>query len=116
MKRVLSFLLVGAVIGLMLPGMLWAEENCVECHQKESPGMVNDWSISKHAANDVTCCDSSVPAIRVHRSDNSEPNSHMTMATAAANNIAAKAPRRAVARNGFVSITDSMSWTSATKR
>ncbi|MBU8869380.1 MAG: cytochrome c3 family protein [Gemmatimonadales bacterium] len=55
MKRLLSLLLVGAVMGLMLPGMVWGEDNCLECHKKESPGMVNDWSLSKHAANDVTC-------------------------------------------------------------
>ena len=57
MKRVISCLLIGAISGLTLPAMVWGEENCVECHQKESPGMVNDWSISKHAENDVTCSD-----------------------------------------------------------
>ncbi len=32
-----------------------AEENCITCHKKISPGQVQDWSISKHAENDVTC-------------------------------------------------------------
>ncbi|NPA48865.1 MAG: cytochrome C [Thermodesulfobacteria bacterium] len=32
-----------------------AEENCITCHKKISPGQVQDWSVSKHAENDVTC-------------------------------------------------------------
>ena len=30
-------------------------QNCVECHQKVNPNIVNDWQISKHQENDVTC-------------------------------------------------------------
>ncbi len=28
---------------------------CVDCHQKETPGIVNDWKLSKHYQNDVSC-------------------------------------------------------------
>ncbi len=30
---------------------------CVECHTKESPGIVNDWKASQHARSRVTCYD-----------------------------------------------------------
>ncbi|NPB08716.1 MAG: cytochrome C [Thermodesulfobacteria bacterium] len=36
-------------------GMASAEENCITCHKKVSPGQVQDWSVSKHAENDITC-------------------------------------------------------------
>ncbi len=36
-------------------GMASAEENCITCHKKISPGQVQDWSVSKHAENDITC-------------------------------------------------------------
>ncbi len=32
-----------------------AEEVCIKCHSKQTPGVVKDWSASKHAENDVTC-------------------------------------------------------------
>ncbi len=38
-----------------LSGQVWAEEDCIKCHKRISPGQVKDWSISKHAENDVTC-------------------------------------------------------------
>ncbi len=39
----------------LVAGLAFAEENCITCHKKISPGQVKDWSISKHAENDVTC-------------------------------------------------------------
>ena len=30
-------------------------DDCIDCHKKISPGQVQDWSVSMHAANDVTC-------------------------------------------------------------
>jgi hypothetical protein len=36
-------------------GQAQAAENCIECHKKVSPGQVTDWSVSKHAENDITC-------------------------------------------------------------
>ncbi|MBQ6223942.1 MAG: beta-ketoacyl-ACP synthase, partial [Campylobacter sp.] len=30
---------------------------CIECHTKESPGIVNDWKSSRHAHAGVSCVD-----------------------------------------------------------
>ena len=30
-------------------------QNCINCHKKVTPGIVSDWNLSKHAANDVDC-------------------------------------------------------------
>lgn len=30
-------------------------QGCVECHKKQTPGIVNDWQISMHAENSVGC-------------------------------------------------------------
>ena len=43
------------VLMIFMAGPLWAEEACITCHKKVSPGQVKDWSTSKHAENDVTC-------------------------------------------------------------
>ena len=40
---------------LLVSNAALAQENCVDCHKENSPGQVQDWAISKHAANDVTC-------------------------------------------------------------
>nr|HID57975.1 cytochrome C [Desulfobacterales bacterium] len=32
-----------------------ASETCIECHKKITPGQVKDWSVSKHAENEVFC-------------------------------------------------------------
>ena len=32
----------------------WAQE-CIECHERVTPGTVLDWRASKHAASDVAC-------------------------------------------------------------
>lgn len=32
-------------------------KKCVLCHQKVSPGIVNDWEKSNHAHGDVSCID-----------------------------------------------------------
>ncbi|HEX05010.1 MAG TPA: cytochrome C [Bacteroidetes bacterium] len=32
-----------------------AAEDCVKCHSEVTPGAVQDWQLSKHAAEDVTC-------------------------------------------------------------
>lgn len=34
-----------------------AVESCIACHRKHTPGQVQDWRISRHAENDVTCSD-----------------------------------------------------------
>ncbi len=30
-------------------------DDCIDCHTKETPGMVSDWKLSEHSKNDVTC-------------------------------------------------------------
>ncbi len=30
-------------------------QDCVQCHKQATPAVVTDWSLSKHAQNDVTC-------------------------------------------------------------
>ena len=52
MRRV-SLLVVFAAV--MVAAGAWAGESCIECHTKISPGQVQDWRVSKHAENDVTC-------------------------------------------------------------
>ena len=32
-------------------------KGCIECHAKESPGIVADWSDSRHAHASITCLD-----------------------------------------------------------
>lgn len=32
-------------------------QTCIECHKTETPGIVGDWQISKHARNGVECSD-----------------------------------------------------------
>jgi predicted CXXCH cytochrome family protein len=41
-------------------------QNCVNCHTKITPGIVTDWELSKHSANDVICSD-------CHGSDHNSP-------------------------------------------
>jgi hypothetical protein len=40
---------------LIWPGDSSAQEQCIECHRNQSPGIVSQWEESKHAVNDVTC-------------------------------------------------------------
>jgi len=55
MKKVMWFFLCGAVLSLLLPCSGVADDGCVDCHKEISPGQVQDWAVSKHADNDVTC-------------------------------------------------------------
>ena len=32
-----------------------ANDSCAECHSRFTPGIVVDWQLSKHSANDVGC-------------------------------------------------------------
>ena len=36
-------------------GSLLEAQNCVKCHTKVTPGIVNDWQLSKHSKNEVDC-------------------------------------------------------------
>jgi len=31
------------------------QQNCIQCHTTETPGIVEDWKLSKHAQNEVEC-------------------------------------------------------------
>ena len=48
------FMVFFCALGFRL-GIGRAEEGCIGCHKKISPGQVKDWSVSKHAEEDVTC-------------------------------------------------------------
>ena len=47
-------LLASLSLGLLLAQGV-AAKTCVECHQEITPGIVTDWGLSKHSANDVDC-------------------------------------------------------------
>lgn len=55
MKRLMA--LVIASVFLVGAGYALAEDGCVECHRKISPGQVQDWEVSMHAKEDITCSD-----------------------------------------------------------
>ncbi len=49
-----TFLLAG--VASVLPNELVAQaQDCVACHQQESPGLVADWQVSKHSTAGVGC-------------------------------------------------------------
>ncbi len=49
---------VAFVLALTISAQVMAAENtCISCHEKVSPGQVADWRTSKHAAEDITCAD-----------------------------------------------------------
>ncbi len=48
-------LFMAALFSLCFAGMAMAANKCIECHKTVSPGQVKDWSVSKHAENDITC-------------------------------------------------------------
>ncbi len=58
MKKKLWFrsMLIGCTLTLFsFAGSATAEENCITCHRQLSPGQVQDWEVSMHSQNDVTC-------------------------------------------------------------
>ena len=63
MKKITIFLFM---ICLAATPLLYAQ-NCVKCHTKVTPGIVNDWQLSKHSGNDVVCSD-------CHGSDHNSPS------------------------------------------
>jgi hydroxylamine dehydrogenase len=60
---VISFGMVTAFLASTLPGMSADDvkktdpAKCVECHEKESPGLVAQWKASAHFKENVTCYD-----------------------------------------------------------
>ena len=57
MKKITCFLLFGVLSLLVHCGVTLADDECIGCHTKSSPGQVQDWAISKHAESGVTCSD-----------------------------------------------------------
>ncbi len=47
------------ILGFMLTSWCYADtgEDCINCHQKENPGLFNQWKNSKHGENDIGCID-----------------------------------------------------------
>jgi len=54
MHKLKYALLGGAVTALLLSGGAMAD-TCIDCHTKISPGQVQDWKVSKHAEEDISC-------------------------------------------------------------
>jgi hypothetical protein len=44
-----------ALITLMLLAGSVSAQDCVTCHEKETPGIVTDWKLSQHFENEITC-------------------------------------------------------------
>ncbi|GAB4177546.1 MAG: hypothetical protein Kow00108_13100 [Calditrichia bacterium] len=43
------------LLGILVLNMVGYGNTCVDCHKKETPGIVSDWKISKHAENEIFC-------------------------------------------------------------
>ncbi|MBL0714906.1 MAG: cytochrome c3 family protein [Desulfosarcina sp.] len=56
MIKLTYMLLAGAIIALLFSGSALADE-CIDCHAKISPGQVQDWKVSKHFQEEVSCMD-----------------------------------------------------------
>jgi len=54
MKKLTYALLGGAVTALVFSSGAMAD-SCIDCHTKISPGQVQDWKVSKHSQEDVSC-------------------------------------------------------------
>ena len=54
-RRAVPTLLVLSAVLLAPRGALAGGDACVDCHGKQSPGIVADWKLSKHAAAGVDC-------------------------------------------------------------
>jgi len=54
MKKMRYAFLGGALTALLISTGAMAD-SCVDCHTKVSPGMVQDWKVSLHSKNDVSC-------------------------------------------------------------
>jgi len=52
MKLKLLVLLLFLIVSV---GAVFSEQQCIECHKKVTPNIVNDWKLSKHSENEVDC-------------------------------------------------------------
>ncbi len=55
MKKKKLFFLGSTASLLLLTSTALANDACIDCHSKVSPGQVQDWKVSKHSGNGVTC-------------------------------------------------------------
>jgi len=55
MLSALRVICLATVFALISPIVL--ADDCVDCHRDETPRVVNDWQISRHHSEDVTCSD-----------------------------------------------------------
>ncbi|SHI95561.1 doubled CXXCH domain-containing protein [Malonomonas rubra DSM 5091] len=54
MKNYSLTVLIAAIV-LLTCGASMANDTCLDCHSETSPGLVQDWQISKHAAMGIGC-------------------------------------------------------------
>ncbi len=52
-KGLLTAVVLSAL--MLAGGTCLAGDSCIDCHSKISPGQVQDWRVSKHAKNDISC-------------------------------------------------------------
>jgi hydroxylamine dehydrogenase len=55
MRRMTGSVLIIAALALLFSCAAIADDLCIDCHKKTSPGQVQDWAASIHAQNEVTC-------------------------------------------------------------
>ncbi|MCK5619197.1 MAG: cytochrome C, partial [Candidatus Krumholzibacteria bacterium] len=53
MQRIISVLIIVAFAGAAFA----ADDDCIECHTKITPNIVEDWKLSVHFGEDITCED-----------------------------------------------------------
>jgi hypothetical protein len=52
-RSIFSLILVALVSAVFISTV--SAQVCVECHKKVTPGIVNDWQLSKHHKNKISC-------------------------------------------------------------
>ena len=63
MHRIAVDRIFGFIFLIAMSGPLWADtsadqaQECIDCHEEETPAMVADWRNSAHAEMDVSCAD-----------------------------------------------------------
>ncbi len=50
-----KLIIAGSMFFLLMSGVVQAEDACIDCHRKISPGQVKDWEVSRHAEEGVSC-------------------------------------------------------------
>ena len=55
MRKITGTALFIAALAMIFSSAVLADDTCIDCHKKISPGQVQDWAISMHAQNGVTC-------------------------------------------------------------